>query len=292
MNKSISKLTTIIFFTSVLISAQTEDDFMSVDNRLSFANHLFCEGDYLRAIDEYKFVQSTKEQSKTNTLLKMKIGLAFQKLGRFEEAQMNFTQLFNTKEFEDEAKFEFCRSLYLSGKFEILEKRFKDQMDYESPYLAFTKKLINLPKLYSSYEIKDSSKFFESFDDQESVEILKFYIRKQNLEPKSPVLAAILSGVIPGLGKIYTENYGDGITALLVTGLLTFLTVDNFNADHNFRGWLFGGLAAYFYAGNVYGSAASADLYNTNLQINFNSDLELFLKNNNHFVPKSKWLCE
>lgn len=280
------------FLFSTFLSAQSDDGFLSLPNRLKFANHLFCEGDYLRAIDEYRFIHSTRERSERLDSLKFKIGLGFQKLGRFPEARMNFMQLFNVEKFQNESRFEFCRSFYLEGKYKILEERFEASFNYNSPYLLPTKKLVYLPKLYSSYEIEDSAKFFELFNESESVELLKFYIRKQNLEPKSPALAAILSGVLPGLGKIYTENYGDGITALLVTGLLTFLSIDNFNANHDFRGWLFGGLAAYFYAGNIYGSAASADIYNNNTKIAYDRDLKSHLRANEHYVPKSKWLCD
>ncbi|MDZ7765064.1 MAG: hypothetical protein U5K00_11630 [Melioribacteraceae bacterium] len=286
------RLTFVWIIFSASVCAQSEDDFHSFDNRLQFSDYLFCEGDYVRAIDEYRFVQSKIRGKSEPSVLKFRIALAFREVGRYGRSQMYFMKLFNTEKFADDSRFEFFRNLYLFGKYEVLEERFEAHFDYKSSYLPFYKKLVQLSKLYSFNTIEDSTKFFEPFSETESFQLLKFYMRKQNLEPKSPVLAAIMSGVIPGLGKLYTENYGDGITALLLTGVLTFLSVDNFKAEHDFRGWLFAGLAAYFYAGNIYGSAASAELYNTNLQISFNSDLELFLKNNNHFVPKSKWLCE
>lgn len=277
-----------LFLIVISISAQSPREFLTVNNRVKFGNFLFCDGDFLRAIDEYNFV--LKETS--NDSLKFKIGLAYQRLNRFTDAEKYFTRYSRNSRLTNEVNFEYYRTIYLSDFFTRLKGEYYLSSFYNSDYDNDIKKLINLTKLYSNSEIDDSLSFFKPFAQNESIELLKFYMRKKNLESKSPVLAAILSGVVPGLGKIYTENYGDGITALLLTGVLTFLSVDNFNAKHDFRGWLFAGLAAYFYAGNIYGSATSAQLYNANLRITFDSDLKVFLNENHHFVPKSNWFCE
>lgn len=271
-----------------LINAQDKNGYFSLENRLKFGSFLFCQGDYIRAIDEYNFAL-TKQNNDT---LKFKIALAYQKLERYNESENSFKELFASQQFGSEAKFEYFRTLYLSGKFETMHKRIADDSLMESSISDKIKRLYNLKHLYSSKSIEDSSKFFQPFNQNESIELLKFYVRKQNLDNKSPALAAVLSAIIPGLGKVYTENYGDGITAFLLTGVLTFLAIDNFNADHNFRGWLFSGLAAYFYAGNIYGSATSAVLFNANVRMNFDSDLTLFLNKNNHFSSNSNLFCK
>jgi len=275
-------------FIALNIFAQSPSQYLSTDNRLKFGDYLFCDGDYLRAIDEYSFV--LKEEN--NDSIKIKIGLAYEKLNRFEEAQKYFTMLNKNSPLINEANFEYYKSIYLSGFYTRLKGEYYLSSYFNSDYDSDINKLINLSKLYSRYETTDSISFFKPFNKKERLDILKLYLRKKNLETKIPVVAAFLSTVVPGLGKIYTKNYGDGITALLLTGVLTYLSVDNFNANHDFRGWLFGGLAAYFYAGNIYGSAASAQLYNANVRISFDSDLKLFLNRNHNFVPKSNWFCE
>ena len=285
---SIKLFLLILLLSGMNISAQSPLGFLNVENRLKFGDHLFCDGDYLRAIDEYNFVLSERD----NDSLKLKIGIAYQKLGRFNDAEKYFGGFSKSSLLADEVHFEYYRTIYLSGFYTRLKGEYYLSSYHNSEYDNDIQKLVNLSKLYSAYDIKNSSDFFKPFNENESIELLKFYMRKQNFEDKSPFVAALLSAVIPGFGKIYTENYGDGVTALLLTGVLTFLSVDNFNAKHDFRGWLFAGLAAYFYAGNIYGSAASAQLYNANLRLTFDSDLQLFLNQNNHFVPQSKWLCK
>jgi TM2 domain-containing membrane protein YozV len=95
-----------------------------------------------------------------------------------------------------------------------------------------------------------------------------------------------MSAIIPGSGKIYTGQYGDGITAFLVTGALVYLSWANFDAHHQFRGWLFSGLAAMFYGGNIYGSAASAQLFNAGVKISLDNELKAYLDDHNYFMPE------
>ena len=59
---------------------------------------------------------------------------------------------------------------------------------------------------------------------------------------------------------------------ILFTGVFTFLAVNNFRNDHPTRGWIFSGLAAYFYAGNIYGSAAAAQNYNAAVKFTFDTE--------------------
>ncbi len=281
----------LIFLVLILTSinfAQDEINYFSNENRLRFGDYLFCDNDYLRAIDEYKLVLKEKNSDS----LKLKIALAYQKLGKYYESENSLKELFNSQQLHNDAKFEYAKTLYLSKRFSLLNELVSDNSFIETSKRNEIQKLHHLTQLYSLQAIEDSSKFFQPFNQNESVELLKFYIRKQNLENKSPALAAILSAVIPGLGKIYTGNYGDGITAFLLTGVLTFLSIDNFHAQHDFRGWLFAGLAAYFYAGNIYGSAASAQLFNANLRITFDNELQLFLNKNNHFITRNNLFCK
>lgn len=131
----------------------------------------------------------------------------------------------------------------------------------------------------------DSNNFFSAFEDSSKSDIRKFYLSKKYPEYKNPTTAALLSAILPGLGKIYTNNISDGITSLIATGLLTYLSINNFQNDHQFRGWLFAGLAAFSYAGNIYGSAASAQIYNAGIRFNFESEVKTYFEKRNYLLP-------
>ena len=123
------------------------------------------------------------------------------------------------------------------------------------------------------------------FEGNNKMSVSDFYDRKSNPPYKSELTAVILSTIIPGAGKIYTKEYSDGIIAFLVTSLMGYISYTDFKADHKFRGWLFAGLTAFFYGGNIYGSAASAQIYNAQVNFRLDSDMKLFLEEKDYFVP-------
>ncbi|MCU0406634.1 MAG: hypothetical protein MUE64_06635, partial [Ignavibacteriaceae bacterium] len=147
-------------------------------------------------------------------------------------------------------------------------------------------RLTTISMLYDDEFNIPEEKFISPFDEDERNSVLAFYDYKVEPKYKSPALAGVLSAIIPGSGKMYVSEWGDGITALVVTSLFAFLAYDNFNADHNTRAWIFTGLGAFFYAGNIYGSVASAQIFNARIDFEFNDGLKFFLKQRNYFLPE------
>jgi len=84
---------------------------------------------------------------------------------------------------------------------------------------------------------------------------------------KSPLLAAIMSAVLPGSGKVYAGRAIDGATTLLTLALTGWQAYRGFNDDgsHSVRGWLYGTMFVTFYAGNIYGSAVAVKISNETL---------------------------
>ena len=84
--------------------------------------------------------------------------------------------------------------------------------------------------------------------------------RQATLPRKSPWLAAGLSAVVPGLGRVYLGRWPDGLFSFLVVGLAGGFAAHGFSEDGrtSVRGWILGSTAALFYIGNVYGSAVGA----------------------------------
>lgn len=56
-------------------------------------------------------------------------------------------------------------------------------------------------------------------------ETFGLFDQNQDLPRKSEILAGFMSAVVPGSGYIYTEHYGDGITAFLINALAIAGTV-------------------------------------------------------------------
>ena len=245
----------------------------TAENRRQFADYLYCRKDYLRAVDEYEEISG----SVSNDTIRFKIGLAYLKMGRYDSASVSFSQIGVNSYFFNNAKMEFFKSQFLLGNFDTLDRSTNN-------YLP-VKQLNAFAYLFDYKPLPIKNIFLSPFEGNNKETVSDFYERKLNPPYKSELAAIILSTLIPGAGKIYTKDYSDGIIALLVTSLMGYISYTDFNADHKFRGWLFAGLTAFFYGGNIYGSAASAQIYNAHINFTLNSDMKLFLEEKDYFVP-------
>jgi len=266
------------FFLTILFSvtavAQT-NPLKSDENRKLFADYLYCQQDYLRAAEEYESLSKTKL---SDTIL-YKIGKSYSIIGNTDKALNYFSSIQSNSSLLKNAVLEEARIFYITEDSYSLNKIVND-VDTSS---------IELKKILIAFYLKTNllnnvNNGLFLFNDDDIIRLKIFYERRKNPTYKSEVIAGVLSAIIPGSGKIYTENYGDGITAFILTGIFSYLAYDNFKHPHQFRAYLFSGLAAGFYLGNIYGSVASAQIFNAKVDFNFLNDLTEFLLSKNYFI--------
>ena len=84
---------------------------------------------------------------------------------------------------------------------------------------------------------------------------------------KKPMLAASMSTLVPGLGKVYTGYYKDGIIAFVMTGLSAYQAYRGYKARGPKSGLflIYTGMTAGLYIGNIYGTIKSARQKNRKL---------------------------
>ena len=84
------------------------------------------------------------------------------------------------------------------------------------------------------------------------------------LPHKSPWIAGGLSALFPGLGRAYLGRWADAVFSLILVGAPAGFAAHDFyrNGVSSVPGWLLAALAGGFYAGNVYGSAVGAVVFN------------------------------
>lgn len=272
MTKFLLILNICLLFSFRQILSQNKIDLHSPSNIKLFADYLFCQKDYLRAYDEYKSYLNKIY----NDSVDFKAGLALQMTGSYNEALLQFKHIPLKSEFYSDAKNEYSRTLFLKKDYTALHNIFM-QTDSSKSYYSFVKKLDRLTYFYADEKLPSEASFMASFPEHEKNIIKKFYVWKDDPPYKSPFFAGILSAVIPGLGKVYTENYLDGLFAAILTGVFGYIAYTDFKADHQTRAWIFTGVTAFFYTGNIYGSAASAQIYNAKIRFNFEAELHDFL---------------
>ncbi len=84
---------------------------------------------------------------------------------------------------------------------------------------------------------------------------------------KSPLLAAAASALVPGLGKIYAGQIGEGISTFLITGAMGGITAEHWIKDgpKNWKTIVPAVITGILYIGNIYGSYMSVSIYNNTL---------------------------
>ena len=106
-----------------------------------------------------------------------------------------------------------------------------------------------------------------------------------NYKSKSPALAGIMSGIIPGSGKIYAGKTGAGIASMISTIGFGFITWENYNKKglKNAKTLIFGSLFAFNYVSNIYGSVISVKVseneYNNAIHNQILFELHIPLRN-------------
>ena len=94
------------------------------------------------------------------------------------------------------------------------------------------------------------------------------YKYRYETKSKSPLLAATASALVPGLGKVYAGNIGEGIASFLVIGALGAITAEHWVKDgpQNWKTIVPGVVCAGFYIGNIYGSYMSVSICNDKIR--------------------------
>ena len=269
------KIIFLLILFSFTIKPQTSNLLHAPVNTRKFADHLFSGKDYLRSVFEYG---KLPEYEKNDTI-EFKIPLAYQLMGKYDLALEKFLSVNKESVYYDQSVKEYYKTLLQAGRYNELQSKLanNDVKDFQ--------RLLYLSYLFTSNELPAEQNFLEAFPLSGKESLLSFFSEKKNPPYKSSLLSGLFSAIIPGSGKIYLGEIGDGITAFIATSLFAFLSYDNFRANHDFRGWLFSGLGFFFYTGNIYGSVAAAQIYNAKVDYEYKEKLNEYLQNKNYFVP-------
>ena len=94
--------------------------------------------------------------------------------------------------------------------------------------------------------------------------LLSLKVEYINMPTKSPVKAGILSTMLPGSGRVYTNDWKNGLLGFLFIAGTGWQSYSRFKKSgiSSVGGWIYGGLSVGFYLGNIYGSVVSAKKYN------------------------------
>lgn len=238
---------------------------------MDLGDHFSQEGDYYRAITEYKRFLFFFSKSRRAEEAFFKIAQSYFNGKKWDEAILACDQLlkrFPDTSFRDKA-------LFLKGL------SFREKKDYPQARFFFegTKAAAGEAALRDEAQKQialtyvreenwpEAARAFRQIDpDSPLYERGKYFA--QGLDPidkisqKSPEWAGFLAAVLPGSGHVYVERYRDGAIAFLLNGAFMWGMVESFQR----KNYVVGGILTFFelgwYSGNIYSAVSGAHKYN------------------------------
>lgn len=264
----------ILLFYSSMACAAEKGIWLTDQVQLRLGDAFMEEGEYYRAITEYKKLLILFPDSERADYALFKIGMAYFKGEEYEPCIRSFSSLrakYKESEHLAEARYFEGLGFWKLKELKPARKTFDDLANAypHSPYAPLSLMAASLVSL-DEENIPASRSRLEQLisrypDDQaagNAKQAIPLIGQYRNLPQKSEVLAAIFSAVVPGSGYIYAGHYGDGITAFLINGLWIAGAVTGIQAEYYAVAGVLAGVGLPFYLGNIYGSANAAKKWN------------------------------
>ncbi|UCG00076.1 MAG: hypothetical protein JSV89_11170 [Spirochaetaceae bacterium] len=253
---------------SILCSATARPDapdYYSPASVLLFADHLFQEQDYLRAAYEYErylFLQGGEDPSHREILFRS--AKAFQCGAAYERSLELFYSFLRSSKIGIDQE----RGIYELGLTYFRMKQYAESLELLQSHHSWSGTpepiILTAANLMMLGQWQQAEALLAAPAIPQMEPLRKLAVEGSTMRRKSPAAAGILSSIVPGLGKFYAEEYGDGMQSLLFIGLFGTLSFLSFRSEgvESVRGWVYASAGGILHIGNIYGSIVSARRYN------------------------------
>jgi tetratricopeptide (TPR) repeat protein len=263
-------LVLIIPLISLSVVNAAEEQITLADKQFTFAEELFAEGDYYRAITEYKRFISFFPDNKCVEKSKYKIGVSYFRAKRWQEsvdALTSFAEKYPQSTMSMEA-------LYLKGMAQKKMKRWNDALAtfkeiIRSKLNEYTDKAV-YQSVIIHLQMEEWKKARETLllispNSPLSASVNTISSGLDNIDTipqKSPTVAGTLAAILPGAGHLYTERPMDAFVSFLINSAFICAAVKLFRHDNYVSGSIVSFFEVGWYTGNIYSSVNSAHKYN------------------------------
>ncbi|NLJ10794.1 MAG: hypothetical protein GX438_10710 [Treponema sp.] len=246
---------------------------------IQFANDLYKERDYFRAITEYKRSRFFSKDIDLNWICSVRIAESYWLSQKYESS---LEYLFSIKDINDVRKKEWLLTTIALNYYGM--KLFPNAKMYFNEAIEKNDLLSPMPYLYRSLlnmegdnfndarsdllSIKNERWTYNSDQIEQTIDFASNTLQNiQSLPKKSPVLAASLSTLIPGLGQMYSGHWFDAIQAFTMIGSFALASYGVYlyekanNGSYIYTGVL-GAITLSFHLSNIYGAYKTAGFYN------------------------------
>lgn len=242
----------------------------TADQLLQFADQLLQEGEYFRAITEFRRFRFDYPEDPRQAMALFRIGQALYRGQQYQKALQIFRDVVRT----------YPESLYgrqallWQGESLIQQTRYGEA---ERAYTTYIERHADASAAYAQYQrswtllyrrqwraatselqqVPDSSPIYPAAQQ------LALEAQAGSQQPKkSPFLAGTLSTFLPGAGQIYNGRRGDAVLTFLLNGLFIAGTIQAIQHDQLAVAGVLGFFEAGWYGGNVYSAVNGAHKHN------------------------------
>jgi TolA-binding protein len=232
------------------------------------------EGEYYRAITEYKKFLILFPASEKADYALFKIGMAYYR-GEEYESSVKYCSIlekkYKTSRYLPEASYYKGLSYWKSKDREKARTAFDTLTEFFprsefAPLALVAGSLVTFEEENVTASMKRLERLIDQYPEypgsknaKEAITLIDQYPR---LPEKSETLAAVMSAILPGSGYIYADHVEDGITAFIINTLFIAGTITAIHSENYAVAGIVGGIGLPFYVGNIYGSANAAKKWN------------------------------
>jgi tetratricopeptide (TPR) repeat protein len=273
MNRLLLLAAAFFLILPILLPAEETSIIFTEEVQLKLADAFMAEGEYYRAVTEYKKFTILFPGSKKADYALYRIGLAYYQGDEYEQAARVFALIgtgYAGSSYVPAAFYQEGVSYYRLDQPDKAAAAFEKAVaaDPASEYA----RLALMGKSLAEFDLdhitacrRDLERFIESYPLDAKTgkvrETIALLDRNWELPQKSPLVAGVLSALIPGSGHIYAGHYGDGVTSFFLNGLFIAGTVLAVRQENYAVAGVVGVIGLPFYIGNIYGAANAAQKY-------------------------------
>lgn len=259
------------FYCPVSLCAQAserrEDSSFSADQLIEFAEHLTQQGEYFRAISEYRRFLFYYPYDPRRAMILFRVGLAFYRGQSYAEALETFravAQNFPETSYGHLAWLWQGESLLRQQQYNAAEQTYR-----EAQQQGLADEVSQQAHYHQSWALlyrrqwQEASQVLQRIPPDSALHgtaqrLAAEALQGRDIVPKSPVVAGVLSTVLPGSGQLYNGRLGDAVLAFFLNGLfIAGITQAITHEEYAIAGVL-GFFEVGWYAGNIYGAVNGA----------------------------------
>jgi len=249
------------------VAQQDKGNLYNLDNSLLFANYLFKSQQYQLAAFEYERVLFVVPQ---NDSVQIQLLKSYSLSGNKQQMISRAESLYPSSSLFPQT----VAKLYTTDAFKVGQFfKLNDFTSAQSPLPKRDRLFLHLHILMNSLDWETAELTLQQLtavSNESYKNVNGIILAGKEQRYKSPALAATLSTIIPGTGKIYTGDWKDALFGLLILGGNAYSSYRGFKKKgiESVQGWTFASIGFGFYMANIFGAHKAAKRYNARAQSN------------------------